>query len=78
MISSLIFPIAASADGESESSNSDELFELELLLVIGGKSCQLYGGGCICPPGNDIGPNDERCFFQILQIWLLVILEIFT
>ena len=64
MISSLIFPIAASADGESESSNSDELFELELLLVIGGKSCQLYGGGCICPPGNDIGPNDERCFFS--------------
>jgi len=39
IISALIFPIAASADSESESSNSDELFELELIRVLGGPMC---------------------------------------
>ena len=42
MISALIFPIAASADYESESSNSDELFELELIRVIGGPDSELF------------------------------------
>ena len=38
--------------------------DLELLLVIGGKSCQVYADGCICQPGEDIGPNGERCLFS--------------
>ena len=60
MVSALIFPIAASADGESQSSSLDYKIELELLLVIGG--CD--GGGCGCPPGEDIGNNGYRCFFS--------------
>ncbi len=40
MVSALIFPIAAS--GQSESSNWDELEELELIRVIGGPDSELF------------------------------------
>ena len=40
MVSALIFPIAAS--GQSESSNWDELKELELIRVIGGPDSELF------------------------------------